>query len=54
MLVANLHDKSEHVIHIRILKQALNNKLVLTKVHKVIKSNQNDWLEPYIDMNTDI
>ena len=54
MLVANLHDKSEYVIHIRILKQALNNKLVLPKVHKVIKSNQNAWLEPYIDMNTDI
>ena len=31
-LVANLHDKTEHVIHIRNLKQALNHVLVLEKV----------------------
>ena len=53
-LVANLHDKTEYVIHIRNLKQALNHGLVLKKVHKVIKSNQNAWLKTYIDMNTDL
>ena len=31
-LVANLHDKTEYVIHIRNLKQALNHGLVLKKV----------------------
>ena len=51
-LVANLHDKTEYVINIRILKQALNHRLVLKKVHRVIKFNQNAWLKPYIDMNT--
>ena len=51
-LVANLHDKTEYVIHIRNLKQALNHGLVLKKVHRVIKFNQNAWLKPYIDMNT--
>ena len=40
-LVANLHDKTEYVIHIRNLKQALNHGLVLKKVHRVIKFNQN-------------
>ena len=30
-LVANLHDKTEQVIHIRNLKQALNHGLVLEK-----------------------
>ena len=40
-LVANLHDKTEYVIHIRNLKQALNHGLVLKKVRKVIKFNQN-------------
>ena len=53
-LVANLHDKTEYVIHIRNLKQALNHGLVLKKVHRVIKFNQNAWLKPYIDMNADL
>ena len=51
-LVINLHDKTEYVIHIRHLKQALNHGLILEKVHRVIKFNQNAWLKPYIDMNT--
>ena len=46
--VANLHDKSEYVIHIRNLKQALNHRVVLKKVHRVIKFYQNAWLKPYI------
>ena len=53
-LVANLRDKTEYVIHIRNLKQALNHRLVLKKVDRVIKFNQNAWLKPYIDMNTDL
>ena len=53
-LVANLHDKTEYVIHIGNLKQALHRGLVLTKVHKMIKFNQNACLKPYIDMNTDL
>ena len=53
-LVANLQDKTEYVIHIRNLKQALNHGLVLKKVHRVIKFNQNTRLKPYIDMNTDL
>ena len=38
-LVTNLHDKIEYVIHIRNLKQALNRRLVLEKVHRVMKFN---------------
>ena len=53
-LVANLHDKTEYIMHIKNLKQALNHGLVLKKVHKVIKFNQNAWLKAYIDMNTDL
>ena len=51
-LVTNLHDKTEYVIHIRNLKQALNHGLILKKVNRVIKFNQKAWLKPYIDMNT--
>ena len=34
----------KYVIHIRNLKQALNHKLVLKKVHITIKFNQKAWL----------
>ena len=39
-LVVNFDDKKEYVMHIRNLKQALNHELVLKKVHKAIKFNQ--------------
>ena len=38
-VVCNLYDKSNYVIHIRSLKQALNNVLILKRVHKVIQFN---------------
>ena len=53
-LVANLHDITEYIIHIRNLKQVLNDEVVIKKVHKVIKFNQNAWLKPYIDMNENL
>ena len=37
LVAANLHDKTEYVIHKRILKQALNDGVTLKKVHRVIK-----------------
>ena len=40
-LVTNLHDKTEYVIHIRNLKQALNHGLILKKAHRVNKFDQN-------------
>ena len=39
-LVWNLYDKKEYVAHIRDLKRALNNGLILKKVHRVIQFNQ--------------
>ena len=53
-LAANLHDKIEYVIHIKNLKQASNYELVLKKINRVIKCNQNAWIKPYIDRNTDL
>ena len=43
-----------NVRHTRNLKQALNHGLVLKKVHRMIKCNQNAWVNPSIDMNTDL
>ena len=53
-LVAKLHDKTEYNIQLTNLKQTLNHRLVLTKVYRVIKFTENDWLRPYIVMNTDL
>ena len=39
-LVCNLHDKKKYVVHISILKQALNHGLKLKKVHRLIGFNQ--------------
>ena len=43
-----------NVPHIKSLTQALNYGLILTKVHRVIQYNQEAWLKPYIDMNTEL
>ena len=53
-LVCNLFNKKNYVTHINSLKQALNHGLKLKKIHRVIKFNQEVWLKPYIDMNTEL
>ena len=47
-----MEEKEKYVIHIRVLKQALNYGLVLKDVHRVIRFNQEAWLKSYIDMDT--
>ena len=53
-LVCNLRNKKKYVVRIRSLKQALNYGLKLKKVHRIIEFNQESWLKPYIDMNTEL
>ena len=53
-LVCNLFNKKKYVAHINTLKQVLNHVLKLEKIHRVIKFNQEAWLKPYIDMNTEL
>ena len=53
-LVCNLFNKKKYVVHINALKQALNHGLKFKKIHKVIEFNQEAWLKPYIDMNTEL
>ena len=53
-LVCNLRNKKKYIVHIRSLKQALNHGLKLKKVLRIIEFNQEAWLKPYIDMNTEL
>ena len=51
----NLHNdylfaKTEYSVRKRDLKQALDNGLVLTKLHRLNKFNRKAWLKPYIDI----
>ena len=53
-LVCNLFNKKKYVTHINSLKQALNHGLKLKKIQRIIEFNQEAWLKPYIDMNTEL
>ena len=44
-LICSIEDKEKYVIHIRALKQALNHRLKLKKVHRAIKFKQKGWLK---------
>ena len=52
--MCNLHDKKKYVVHISILKQALNHGLKLKKVRRVTEFNQESCLKKYIHMNTEL
>ena len=53
-LVCNLRNKKNYVVHIKSLEKALHYGLKLEKVHRVIEFNQEAWLKPYNDMNTEL
>ena len=53
-LVCNLNDKKNYIVHINVLKQALDHGLKLRKVHRVIEFDQEAWLKEYIDVNTEL
>ena len=53
-LVCNLNDKKNYVVHINVLKQALDHGLKLRKVHRVIEFDQEAWLKEYTDANTEL
>ena len=53
-LVRDLNDKKNYIVHINVLKQALDNGLKLRKVHRVIEFDQEAWLKEYIDVDTEL
>ena len=53
-LVPKLFHKKKFVIHIADLEQVLKHGLVLQLIHHVIEFDQNAWLVPYIEFNTQL
>ncbi|XP_048582217.1 uncharacterized protein LOC125561810 [Nematostella vectensis] len=53
-LVPNLNDKTKYVIHHETLRLYVSFGLKVTKIHRGVTFEESAWLEPYIDLNTDL
>ena len=51
-LTPNLFPKEKYVVHLKNLRYYLRNGWILTKVHDILEFKQSDWMEPYIEFNT--
>ena len=52
-LIPNLGDKTNYVLHYRNLQLYLPLVMKLTKIYRVLKFKQSDWLKNYISFNTE-
>ena len=50
-LIPNFGGKTNYVLHYRNLQLYLSLGMKLTKIHKMLRFKQSDWMKKYIDFN---
>ena len=53
-LIPTLGDKKNYILHYGDLKQYLEMGLKLSKIHRGFLFNEEAWLKPYIELNTQL
>ena len=52
-IIPNVGNKTNYVVHYKNLQLYLSLGVKLTKIHRVLKFEQSDWMKKYIDFNTE-
>ena len=51
--IPNLGNKNNYVLHYKNLQLYLTLEIKLTKIHRLLKFKQSDWMKKYINFNTE-